>query len=248
MDRGEVEKLQVVVDRFLEEREKVRLLEAGCGSTSYLDFRNKAYVVGLDISERQLERNGSLDERIVGDVESYPLPFHEFDLIVCWNVLEHVPHPERAVRNFADAVRDDGIVIIAIPNVRSIKGLVTKGTPYGFHLWVHRSLLGRKDAGTDGRGPFPTYLRAAIAPRALLRAAAEAGLAPVYVSLYEGNQQKRLRARFRVVGLLWRVLAALVRSVSLGSISPDQTDCLLVLARAHDGATSPPPTPDVEVP
>jgi SAM-dependent methyltransferase len=232
MNQQEVEKLQGVLDSFLAVREKVRVLEAGCGSMSYLDFRDKAYVAGLDLSERQLERNDSLDERILGDVESYPLPVREFDIIVCWNVLEHVPHPNRALRNFANAIRDDGIVILAIPNVRSIKGLVTKFTPYRFHLWVHRSLLRRADAGTDGRGPFPTFLRAAIAPRALLSAASDAGLAAAYVSLYEGNQQKRLRARFGIVGPVWAVLRAIVRSVSFGAISPDRTDCLMVLARA----------------
>jgi SAM-dependent methyltransferase len=205
---------------------------------SHLDFRNKAYVVGLDLSERQLERNAALDERILGDVETYPLPVREFDVIVCWNVLEHVRHPERAVRNFAAAVRDDGIVILAIPNVRSIKGLVTKFTPYRFHLWVHRTLLARVDAGTEGRGPFPTFLRAAIAPRALVRASSDAGLAATYVSLYEGNQQKRLRARFRIVGPAWALLRAFVRAVSFGAISPDRTDCLMMLARARNSVES----------
>lgn len=240
MDQLEIEKLQEVLDPFLAIREKVRVLEAGCGSTSRLDFRDKAYVVGLDLSERQLERNDSLDERILGDVESYPLPVGEYDVIVCWNVLEHVPHPERAVRNFAGAVRDDGIVILAVPNVRSIKGLVTKFTPYRFHVWVHRSLLGRADAGTDGRGPFPTFLRAKIAPRALLRAASDAGLVAAYVSLFEGNQQKRLRAKFRIVGAVWAAFKALVRAVSFGAISADRTDCLMVLARARRSVESRP--------
>jgi SAM-dependent methyltransferase len=231
MNQHEIDKLQEVLDPFLAVREKVRVLEAGCGSATHLDFRDKAYVVGLDLSERQLERNSSLDERILGDVESYPLPPREYDVIVCWNVLEHVPHPERAMRNFSSAVRDDGIVIMAIPNVRSIKGLATKFTPYRFHLWVHRSLLGRADAGTDGRGPFPTFLRAAIAPRALLRAASDAGLAAAYVALYEGNQQRRLREKFRVVGAAWSIVKWFVRTLSFGAISPDQTDCLLVLRR-----------------
>ena len=232
MDQAEIGQLQELLDSFLDVRDKVRVLEAGCGSMSYLDFRDKAYVVGLDLSERQLERNDSLDERVVGDVESYPLPDHEFDVIICWNVLEHVPHPARAIRNFARAVRDDGIVIVAIPNVRSIKGLVTKFTPYRFHLWVHRSLLGRADAGSDGHGPFPTFLRAAVAPDALLREASRSGLALSYASLFEGNQQKRLRAKFRIVGAPWTVLRALVRTLSLGAISPDRTDCLMVLVRA----------------
>ena len=86
-------------------------------------------------------------------------------------------------------------------------------------------------AGTDGRGPFPTFLRAAIAPRSLLRAASDAGLGASYVRLYEGGQQKRLREKFRVAGAAWSVLKWFVRTVSFGVISPDQTDCLLVLRR-----------------
>lgn len=241
MDHPEILRLQAVLDPFLAARDKVRVLEAGCGSTSHLDFQDKAYIVGLDLSERQLERNESLDERILGDVESHPLPIREFDVIVCWNVLEHVPHPERAIGNLAGAVRDDGIVIIAVPNVRSIKGLVTKFTPYRFHLWVHRSLLGRADAGIDGRGPFPTFLRAAVAPRALVRAAADSGLAPVFLSLYEGNQQRRLRERFRIVGPAWSIVRGVVRAVTFGTISPDRTDCLMVFARASTTPERPGP-------
>jgi Methyltransferase domain len=52
--------------------------------------------------ERQHPRDRALDEihrlieRELGDIESYDLPAEDFDVVVCWNVFEHLPHPERA--------------------------------------------------------------------------------------------------------------------------------------------------------
>ena len=47
-------------------------------------------MVGLDISPSALDRNRLLDDRIVGDLETYPLPRKAFDVVVCWDVLEHL--------------------------------------------------------------------------------------------------------------------------------------------------------------
>ena len=240
MNEEEIARLQSFIDRFLEERDGIRVLEAGCGSTTRLDLGGKAYLVGLDMSERQLERNRSLDERILGDIEVQDLPPQSFDMIVCWNVLEHVPHPDRAIANFRLALKDDGLIVLAVPNPLSVKGLVTKFTPYRFHVWVHRTLLGRKTAGTDGQGPFPTFMRMSLAPEALKRTAASQGLQVAYLRLYEGNQQRRIRRKLRLEGGRWRGAKSVVRALTLGKVSPDLTDCFMVLTKGSRPTGRPP--------
>ena len=232
INEREIERLQAVVDSYLDGKANVSVLEAGCGSAMHLDLHGKAKVVGLDVSEEQLERNTGLDEAILGDVETYPLPPNRFDLVVCWNVLEHVPHPDLAVANLANTLQDGGLMVLAVPNAASLKGVVTKFTPYGFHLWVHRVLLRRPHAGTEGRGPFPTFMRRSMAPSALVRGATARDLSVAYLRLFEGDQQRRIRRRLWIVGPVWWLARLAVRVVSLGAISPELTDCFVVFRKA----------------
>src|SRR6266849_4277092 len=111
IDLQPVVQMQVVVDCTLSKRENVKILEAGCGSYSYVRVpeHTSSYSVGIDISEEQLNRNTVVDEKIVGDLETYQFAPSQFDLIICWWVLEHLSHPERALDSFVRASKDGGI-------------------------------------------------------------------------------------------------------------------------------------------
>jgi ubiquinone/menaquinone biosynthesis C-methylase UbiE len=73
----------------------ISVLEAGCGARSPVDFGDLAHVVGLDIDEAALRKNDKLDEALVGDLETYPLPAETFDVVFCRYVLEHLKDPEQ---------------------------------------------------------------------------------------------------------------------------------------------------------
>lgn len=228
----EIRRLQAIVDEFATRERPLRVLEAGCGSTSYISVGEDAHVTGIDISARQLERHATLDRKVLGDVQAHRFQEGEFDLVVCWDVLEHLPAPERAVASFAWAVRRGGLVVLALPNVLSLKGLVTKFTPHGFHVWVYRHLFGWEHAGRDDHGPFRTHLRWSIAPEALKRLAASHGLVEEYFGPYESWSQQQLRGRFRLTGQPWRVLRRATRTLTGGRVTPELTDYILVLRRA----------------
>src|SRR5690242_13199146 len=149
-----VRKLQAAVARALEGRAGLRVLEAGCGSSTHIDLGAASYVAGIDISAQQLARNAVLDQKILGDLETYELPDSDFDVIICWDVLEHLSHPEKALRNFVRTAKDDALIILAVPNLWSVKGLITKLTPYPVHVWAWRLLFKVKNAGRDDNGPF----------------------------------------------------------------------------------------------
>jgi 2-polyprenyl-3-methyl-5-hydroxy-6-metoxy-1,4-benzoquinol methylase len=129
-------------------RSGLRVLDAGCGSDSARagfpvpDAFNDAHVVGIDVSSEALDRNVLLDERIVADLQSWRAPAQSYDVVVSWDVLEHLSDPMRAVRNLAQAVAPGGILVIGIPHVWSLKGLVTKLTPF----WFHRFAIGPSSA------------------------------------------------------------------------------------------------------
>ena len=173
----------IVTGQF-ERLEKVRVLEAGCGSNSALEMQDNAYVVGLDISEQQLKMNDGLDEKHQGDLQYYTFPIESFDLIVCWNVLEHLPEPERALENMYRWLAHGGIMILSLPNVLSTTGLATKYTPFWFHVWWYRNIRKYKKAGRSSNGPFRTFLSWSISMPRLLRFAEEHDLRVRFSKLY----------------------------------------------------------------
>ena len=229
--------LHSYVNRFRSGRGPIHVLEAGCGRTSHFDYTGAYRVVGLDVSHEQLENNRWVEEKIVGDVQSYPLRRGEFDLVVCWDLLEHLPDPTAALDNLAQAVKNDGVMMIGLPNVASVKGLVTKFTPHRFHVWFFRVIRKSPRAG-KGDGPFPTFLRWSLRAPALHAWAASRGLHVELFIAYESPVQQSLRSQYKLEGRRWRLLQAGVRVFSLGQVVAAETDYAIVLtpASAESGA------------
>ena len=92
-DAQALRQLQAFVDEALHGRTRLRVLDAGCGSSSYVKAPESAHRVGIDISEEQLRKNTFVDEKILGDIQTYELPPASFDVIICWWVLEHLREP-----------------------------------------------------------------------------------------------------------------------------------------------------------
>jgi ubiquinone/menaquinone biosynthesis C-methylase UbiE len=53
---------------------------------------------------------GKLD--IVSDIISIPMPDSSFDAIICIEVLEHLPHPIQAIKEFSRLLKPNGHLII----------------------------------------------------------------------------------------------------------------------------------------
>jgi SAM-dependent methyltransferase len=204
-------------------RASLRVLDAGAGATSRLKLPPTARVTGIDVEEATLLANDALSERIVGDLATAELPPGAFDVVVCWDVLEHLPDPIAAVSNMSQALAPGGLLVIAGPNLWSTKGLLTKFTPHWFHVFVYRRLLHKPDAGLPGHSPFPTYMRFAIAPRRLAGSCAKLDLRVVMLE-YFGGIAYRLPAPLRST---WNVLNRLANAVSFGLRSGDSDFCLL---------------------
>jgi ubiquinone/menaquinone biosynthesis C-methylase UbiE len=177
----QVSTLQQFLDEALAAKPALRLLEAGCGSASQLRFPGKqVHLTGIDISQKQLDRNLNLDVKIRADIQYYAYRPSSYDVIVCYWVLEHLPRPDLALRGFISALDEGGLIILAVPNVLSVKGLLTKYTPFPIHVWVYQRLQGRHGSGKEDTGPFRTYLRYSIRPNAIRRFAERSGLQIVY--------------------------------------------------------------------
>jgi SAM-dependent methyltransferase len=218
--------LQRCVDAVLSETGCDRVLDAGCGFRLPIDLPDGAYVVGIDVSADALARNDQLDEAIVGDLQDYPLPAEDFDVVVCWWVLEHLRRPDRAIANMARALRPGGLLIVAVPRLWSLKGLVTKLTPHRFHVWAYRRLLRFEHAGEPGAGPFRTYLRRDIEPRRLESSARANGLERIFARTF--GDAPSLPQPLRGV---WSVAVAAGRVVTLGRWDAQGSEHLAVFRK-----------------
>jgi SAM-dependent methyltransferase len=230
---SERDRIQQVVDSALAGRESPVVLEAGCGSLSHVKFAAGARIVGIDISADQLERNAGLDERIHGDIQTYDLPEGKFDAVVCWDVLEHVRRPEAALERFARAIREGGLIVLSAPNPLSSKGIVTKFTPYAFHLWFYRNIRGWKEAGAEGNPPFPTYLSWTMTPAAIRKFADASGLTVLHESIHgRGDSVDVIGRKSAGVDVVMTLINFFFRIASLGSLQPELTQYYYVLQKS----------------
>jgi 2-polyprenyl-3-methyl-5-hydroxy-6-metoxy-1,4-benzoquinol methylase len=228
----QVANLHAIVNRHTAGQEPVRVLEAGCGQyPSEIGLDGRARIVGIDVSAPQLERNEWADEKILGDITTYDFDADDFDVIACWDVLEHLPDPDRALERFVHAVRPGGLVVVKVPNVLSGKGLITKLSPHWFHVLVYKHVFGYPNPGKDDSPPFPTFLRLSMAPKALRRFAERRGMSVEMCGTYEADKQENVRKKVKLTGVAWRLARGFVRIVTFGYVDPEATELIFVMRK-----------------
>jgi len=207
----------------------LRVLEAGCGSSSRFTLPERSTMDGIDISEQQLARNTQVTERIQGDLQTYPLPAQRYDLVVCWDVLEHLPRPNEAVARMLTTTKPGGLVILAMPNVHSLHAKITKWTPLWFHTAYYRYVEGKRESGHNDVGPFKTYLRPETGVDDLTTFAQRHGFDVVYKSLYARGHVDTLRKKSRTLHAAYVSTAKLAQVASRGRVEPRDSSALIVL-------------------
>jgi ubiquinone/menaquinone biosynthesis C-methylase UbiE len=225
----EEQNLQTFLDADMFRRPALRVLEAGCGSASNLRLPDQVWLVGVDISEKQLARNTVLQEKIVGDIQRYEFPPDSFDAIICWDVLEHLPQPELALRQFARAIKPGGLVILKMPNVLSLKGLITKFLPHTIHVLVYRYIYGDKNAGKNDTVPFRTYLRFSISAGAIKQQGAQMGLQTAYFATLDAGDNDWLQ-RQKAAHLIYMAARKIFSVLSLGRLG--DSELIIVLKKS----------------
>jgi len=148
----------------------VRVLDLGCGRGGVVEelHGRAGRVVGVDPDRASLAEHRLVHlPRAAGRAEALPFPDRSFDLVCCSWVLEHLPDPERALREVARVLAPGGHFVFLTPNVRHPLLTLnrwlrwTRGRAVGW-------LYGRAEADT-----FPALYQANTIPRltSLLRSA-----------------------------------------------------------------------------
>jgi len=210
------------LDQLLGNRTHLRVLEAGCGSASHVVLPSDIFMAGIDISGEQLAKNKTIQEKILGDLQTYSLPANDFDIVICWDVIEHLKDPVSALSNIFKSTKKGGVVVLAFPNVMSFKGLVTKFSPH----WVHRSYYRMLNYSST---PFKTFLRFSIRPSNVARLATLQGLSVEMSILYDGIPPGFKRRRV-LYGIVKAVIGAL-NAMTLFRYDLGQSDCVFIFKK-----------------
>jgi SAM-dependent methyltransferase len=191
------------------------VLEAGCGRFKHFAYPETMAIAGLDISADQLERNTFAQEKFLGDVQTFKLD-RQFDVVVSIFVLEHLEDPATALANMLAWTKPGGLLILAVPNALSLKGLVTKFTPFWFHHLAYK-LIYRVEYSI-----FPTTMKFCIAPRALKKFLAE------HEIVHEEFAEETLARPFNYI---YQVAMVVLRVLTLGRWHPERSNYQLIVRK-----------------
>jgi SAM-dependent methyltransferase len=101
-----------------------RVLDIGCGAGwSTLMMREAGHDAhGLDLHPRHLVEAGAAAELpyIQGDAQNLPFEDGSFDAVAMYQTLEHVPEPERALRECLRVLRPSGRLMVVGPNLLGV--------------------------------------------------------------------------------------------------------------------------------
>lgn len=129
-----IRKLMLWPDKFLREfrgrhilpwRGEGKVLDVGCGAGGNLKtLRDQGWdVSGIEISELAAAHARNLVGGNIhtGTLATAPFECNMFDMIFMSHSLEHLPSPTDALRRVNALLKDDGLLVVSVPNVNSLE-------------------------------------------------------------------------------------------------------------------------------
>ena len=132
-----------ILDLIPAKNSNANMLEIGAGSGDTLLYAKQnayaKYISGIELCkiDESHQESEEFSNFIIGDIENIVLPFENktFDVIICGDVLEHLVNPYAVVEKLKKLLKDDGVIIVSLPNIRQIyilKDIVFKGKDISF--------------------------------------------------------------------------------------------------------------------
>lgn len=128
-------------------RNNTRLLDVGCYTADMVNLMPSTVdYYGIDSDEAALEIAKHRGAEVIKlDLEHEEIPLREkFDIVVATEVLEHLKDPEKAILQIKKMVKNDGVVLISLPNectlyhrLKVLLGKGINGTGFAPHYHLH---------------------------------------------------------------------------------------------------------------
>ncbi|MBO8180439.1 MAG: class I SAM-dependent methyltransferase [Archaeoglobus sp.] len=119
-----------------------KILDVGCGSGKIIAVLEKLGwdVYGIDLSSRAIEnaKKRGLKKVYVGELTNFHFPKKYFDVVLMRHVIEHIHNPNDYLSHINKILKDDGLLIISVPNINSREFKIFR--EYWYQLDVPRHL------------------------------------------------------------------------------------------------------------
>jgi SAM-dependent methyltransferase len=122
-------------------RQSGTMLDLGCSSGGFLGFfRGDSWkLYGIEMSDECAKkaeaRTGA--NVFVGDILDAPYPPESFDVITCFDVLEHLYEPLQVMTKVREWLKPEGIFYVQVPNIDSAEARVFGTYWHGLELPRH---------------------------------------------------------------------------------------------------------------
>jgi ubiquinone/menaquinone biosynthesis C-methylase UbiE len=125
------------IRKILENNLSKKILDVGCHGgklTSEIQKKlPKAQIDGIDISKQAISFAKQKYKKIhfkVGRAEKLPYKANSFNLVTCFEVLEHVPNPEIVISEISRVLKKRGQTIILVPSENLLFQMI-------WYFWTH---------------------------------------------------------------------------------------------------------------
>lgn len=154
-----------LIKKFLQKRDSPNILEIGTGSGFFLEFIKEVYPAGsfsgVEYDERLIAETASRAPHanlVQGNAEQFDLGHSKFDLIVSFQVIEHLYQPEAMVANVRSHLKPGGLFLVTTPNLDGLGARWMKQKWHGYRD-DHVSLKGKDqwDKLIAAHGFVPIY-------------------------------------------------------------------------------------------
>jgi ubiquinone/menaquinone biosynthesis C-methylase UbiE len=128
----------------LQHGKKFTILNVGAGIGDDLNVIKKygdIYALDIDNQTLDLIPNNLVVEKKCADVCSIPYKDHTFDLVLAFDILEHVPHDQQAVNEIYRVLKPNGTFIFTVP---AFNFLFSKHDEMEHHMRRYNKSLVRK--------------------------------------------------------------------------------------------------------
>jgi SAM-dependent methyltransferase len=123
---NEYQRIDWVQKKLQEIHRGFEILDAGCGRQQYKKFCAHLKYYSQDFGKYVADEKDSITASYdnyqygrldyVGNIWEVDAPDSSFDAILCTEVLEHVPHPNRTIKEFSRLLRPGGTLILTVPS------------------------------------------------------------------------------------------------------------------------------------
>ncbi|MHB8524811.1 MAG: class I SAM-dependent methyltransferase [Candidatus Acidiferrales bacterium] len=117
------------------------ILDIGCSSGGFLGTMAggswKLFGIEMEAQTAEKAKSATGAEVFVGDALDAPFPAESFDVITCFDVLEHVYEPRRFLVKVLEWLKPGGIFYAALPNIDSWEARLLGTYWYGLELPRH---------------------------------------------------------------------------------------------------------------